>query len=366
MKVLLVGNYLLDRQESMLRLASVLFAGLSAEGIEMELVRPPGIFGRMVPASDRFAGARKWLGYLDKFAIFPFLLKRRAKCCDLVHICDHSNAPYTAFLGAIPSLVTCCDLLAIRSARGEFPENPTRASGRLLQRIILAGLNRAKAITCISEASRTDALRLTSLDPSAVSVTLLGLNYPYSPRPGKTPRNYLLHVGGDHWYKNRKGVLAIYRELRMLMGERAPGLIMVGPPLQDPPPGVECRSEVSNEELCSLYSDAQLLLFPSLEEGFGWPLIEAQASGCRVVTRRKAPMTEVAGESAIYLDDARDACAGAQLVAKALQEPLEQRTERITKGIDNAAKFSAQEMVREYIALYRSLIQGEGSSRRPA
>jgi glycosyltransferase involved in cell wall biosynthesis len=58
----------------------------------------------------------------------------------------------------------------------------------------------------------------------------------------------------------------------------------------------------SNEELQALYSCANLMLFPSLQEGFGWPIIEAQACGCPVVTSNRMPMTEIGGDAATYID----------------------------------------------------------------
>jgi len=353
MKVLLVGNYSIDRQESMLRFADSLLEGLRTEGVEVEMIRPEPVFGKLKPGAK---GIGKWLGYLDKFLLFPISLKRHAGRCDLVHICDHSNAHYTAYLQKVPHLVTCNDLLAVRSARGEFPQNLTRGTGRLLQKLILAGLNRAEAITCISDATREDVLRITSQDAQSVRRTYMGLNYPYAPSSVGTKEPYLIHVGGDQWYKNRQGVLAIYAQLRTLLGEvNTPKLIMVGPPIQDPPQGVECLSQVSNQILCQLYSDAELLLFPSLEEGFGWPIIEAQACGCRVVTTQKAPMTEVGGNCAIYLNDPSDAITSARIVAEALKESPESRSNRVVAGIENAARFSTEEMVRQYIAIYREL-----------
>ena len=355
MKVLLVGNYLIDRQESMLRFADSLLEGLKAEGVEAEIIRPEPVFGKLKPGAG---GLGKWLGYLDKFLLFPFVLRRHAARYDLVHICDHSNAHYTAYLQQIAHLVTCNDLLAVRSARGEFPQNPTRGTGRLLQRLILGGLNRAKAITCISEATRRDVLRLTTQTAQSVGMTYMGLNYPYSPSPSpeRAKDRYLIHVGGDQWYKNRPGVLAIYEQLRSIQSKLSPPrLIMVGPPLSEIPEGVECLSEVSNQDLCKLYSNAELLLFPSLEEGFGWPIIEAQACGCRVVTTRKAPMTEIGGDSPFYLDNPSNAPASARVVAEALTEPLEVRKRRVGEGIANAARFSTEKMVRQYIAIYREL-----------
>jgi glycosyltransferase involved in cell wall biosynthesis len=166
----------------------------------------------------------------------------------------------------------------------------------------------------------------------------------------------LLHVGGGQWYKNRAGVLAIYAALRARLGDNTPRLVLVGAPLEAALAGVETCSGVGNEALAALYSGAELLLFPSLEEGFGWPIIEAQACGCRVVTTGKAPMTEVGGEAAFYLDDPSDAEAGAALVAQVLEEDAAARRATVEAGLANAARFSTAKMVGEYVAIYRELL----------
>jgi glycosyltransferase involved in cell wall biosynthesis len=355
LRVLLVGNYLYDRQESMLRFADSLFEGLRAEGVAVRLIRPPAFFGRLKPAAT---GLGKWLGYLDKFLLFPFILRRQARCYDVVHLCDHSNAHYTRWLQAVPHLVTCNDMLAIRSALGEFPQNQTGWTGRILQGIILRGLKRARRLTCISGATRRDVLRLTGLPEARVDVTYMGLNYPYAPvvpDPEKTTAPCLLHVGGDFWYKNRTGVLAIYAELRRLCGSNPPRLVMVGPPLSTRIEGVETLSNVGNEALRALYSGAALLLFPSLEEGFGWPIVEAQACGCPVVTTRRAPMTEVGGDAAFFIDDPCDANAGARVVLAVLNQNAETRRLRIEEGLKNAAQFSTRKMIGQYRAQYEEL-----------
>jgi glycosyltransferase involved in cell wall biosynthesis len=355
LRILLVGNYLNDRQESMLRFADTLVEGMKARDVQVTLIRPEAFFGRLKPGA---AGLGKWLGYLDKFLVFPFVLKRHAPRFDVVHICDHSNAHYTRHLCALPCLVTCNDLLAVRSALGEFPQNPTGWTGRILQRLILRGLKRARRITCISKATRSDVLRLTGLPEARVDVTYMGFNYPYSPAaPDPQRKPYLLHVGGGQWYKNRAGVLAIYAELRMLCGKNPPKLILVGPPPAGAPPGVESVSGVDNERLRALYSSAELLLFPSLEEGFGWPIVEAQACGCRVVTTRKAPMTEIGGDAAFYINDPQDAKAGARTVLEVLTQDAETRRRAVEAGLENAAQFSTEKMITSYLAIYEELMR---------
>lgn len=372
MKVLLVANYEADRQESMLRFATALHHGLRSSGVDAQITRPEPFFGRLNPSSKGFG---KWLGYLDKFVLFPPRLRRLAHDADVVHICDHSNAMYVPHVRSRPHLVTCNDLLAVRSARGEFPQNRTGKTGRVLQHWILSNLERAQRITCISEATRGDVLRLTSQPRERVSITHMGLNFPYAPvseiataaearrcgepfdasvftRHDVPAEPYLIHVGGTQWYKNRAGVIAAHAAL----GPNAPRLVIVGKRGDGVPRHIEHRSDVDNPALAALYSGAELLLFPSLEEGFGWPIIEAQACGCRVVTTDKPPMTEVGGQASFYAPDPTDASALAARVREVLAQDTAARRSLVSDGFTNAARFSTERMVREYIAIYTELI----------
>jgi glycosyltransferase involved in cell wall biosynthesis len=376
MKVLLVSNYAADRQESMLRFAQALAEGLRTREVEVNLVRPEPFFGRLKPSPTGFG---KWLGYLDKFLLFPLRLRRLAEDAEVVHICDHSNAMYVRHIAHRPHLVTCNDMLAIRSALGEFPQNPTGWSGRILQQWIVGGLRKARRLTCISEATRRDVLRLTGRSTESVTTTYMGQNYAYAPveevagvaarrrrgevvdsaifeQLGVPTEPYILHVGGGQWYKNREGVLAIHKALRLRLGERTPKLLLVGPRCERP--GVESRSNVDNAALAALYSAAELLLFPSLEEGFGWPIIEAQACGCPVITTGKDPMMEVGGSAAFYIADPTDAEAGAAAVESLLTQKESARLQVVRAGRENAARFSTERMVREYEAIYREVMGG--------
>ena len=221
MKVLLVGNYANDEQESMQRFAALLNAGLRKAGHEVRLIRPIPVIGRLKPAVH---GVGKWCGYVDKFAFFPPELKAAAKWADIIHVCDHSNAFYVKYLSSRPHVVTCHDLLAISSALDEIPENRTSWTGQQLQKMILGGLRRARHVICVSEATRVELIRLTGLPEHRVSLIYNGLNYPYAPfvksHEGRstggldTSEPFFLHVGGNQWYKNRLGVLEIFSHLQ--------------------------------------------------------------------------------------------------------------------------------------------------------
>ena len=76
----------------------------------MEETSTEPFFGKIKPSAS---GLGKWLGYIDKFFLFPLDLRQAVEWADVVHICDHSNAVYTKYLQNVPHLVTCNDLLAI-------------------------------------------------------------------------------------------------------------------------------------------------------------------------------------------------------------------------------------------------------------
>jgi glycosyltransferase involved in cell wall biosynthesis len=371
-EILLIANYRLDEQQSMLRLSDLLEKGLLANGIEVAVIRPEPFFGLF---ARRWLVLNKWLRYVDKFVLFPFRLLVHARSSFLVHIIDHSNAAYCILLSSRRSIVTCNDLLAVRSAHGEFHEEKTGVTGKLLQWLVLKGLRRATHVACISEATRTDLLRLTRRREESVSCVYLGIAPIFeSERATESssdagcsvqevraarglPKTYVLHVGGDTWYKNRPGVLLIYSAIRNRLGCDSPHLVMVGPPLRTVTEGVHFLSVVSDAELAELYRNAALLLFPSFCEGFGWPIVEAQACGCPAVITGVPPLTEAGGRAAAWIMDPRDIATAAGQVIEVLREPAVLRKERVSAGYRNVSKFSRDRMIARYLEVYTSVLR---------
>src|SRR5687767_12139805 len=87
MKVLLVGSYENNRQHSILRFAELMRQGLKSADHEVRLVRPPALFGRLHPGET---GLGKWLGYVDRYVLYPPLLRWQVRWADVVHICVDS------------------------------------------------------------------------------------------------------------------------------------------------------------------------------------------------------------------------------------------------------------------------------------
>jgi glycosyltransferase involved in cell wall biosynthesis len=369
--VLLIGNYTADNQPSMHRFAMMMRDGLIAAGVEAELIHPQPFFGRFRYAGDFVS---KWLAYVDKYILFPRRLRKKLRMAPtLVHICDHSNAIYAQDVRGIPVVTTCHDLLAVRGALGEKTDCPASFTGKLLQRWILAGLE-TTTIVCVSQATLADVRRLVTRHNGTPKIELitLGLNYSYrqlsreeahsrlSDYPVlRSGKEFVLHVGSNLPRKNREGVLRIFA----LCKDKWSGLLVIaGEPLSN---GLRSAArqlgildriiEVPNatsELLEALYSCATALLFPSTFEGFGWPIAEAQACGCPVICTDREPMTEVAGTAGLRHDIADEAGFAADLLH--LTNP-EQRQHWSAKGLQNARRFSAEEMIAKYRELYRSL-----------
>jgi len=374
MKVLLVANYEPDGQNSMLAFRRVLERELPRLGCEVRVAAPrERVLG--LSASPRW---RKWLGYVDKFVLFIPSLKRQARWADVVHVTDHSNGMYIPWIQERPNVIACHDVIAIQAARGMVPGWTVGRSGQLFQRLILRGLARADVIACASDLTRRDLLALDVADASKVAIARHGLNDDFSPLPateaqallarlGLRPQEpYLLHVGLELPRKNRRGVLETFIALR----ERAATasrealverLVFIGPALDDDLAQLAQRHGItervttlqglSHAEIRAAYSQATALLFPSLQEGFGWPVIEAQACGCPVFTSNLAPMNEIGGDGAVYVDPKNPLA-----MAEAIEQAAPRLAELRRKGLANAALYTPGQMAAANVAAYRLAI----------
>ncbi len=102
--------------------------------------------------------------------------------------------------------------------------------------------------------------------------------------------------------------------------------------------------------LTALYSGCQAFVFPSFSEGFGWPLIEAQACGVPVIASAIEPMPEVSGGAALHADP-HDAKAFAEAFLSL--ENADTRMRLIAEGHHNVTRFSLSHIARQYVQLYQ-------------
>lgn len=359
----------------MLKYATMLHETLLKELVDVHLVKPKIILGRLDPKN-------KWLGYLDKLILFPRQLRkkvlkieksRKASC--LVHMCDHSNSPLFNVVAKQKKLLTCHDLIAIRSAHNEFSEHLPKFSGRTLQAIIKRTIPRANHVACVSKATESDLHALLPMTKGKTSVVHNGFNATYRRQPDEilvdrlgdlkiTPQsNILLHVGSNAWYKNRMGVLRIFKRFKSQPSNPNASLVLAGPELDAEQydyakkhgltPNIQCTGPVNHAQLEALYCISRALIFPSRYEGFGWPPLEAQSCGCPVISSSNGSLDEVIGDSAptSEWDDTKSHVEALKNIL--LDEHYRQKF--VDRGFENVKRFSAQKMAEHFCKIYCEL-----------
>lgn len=353
---MVIGNYPADHQQSMQRVADLLCQVYRSKGFRVRLVNPPVLCARFhfLPAI-----VRKYLGYIDKLFVFPLWLVAASRAYDLVHIADHSNSFYSFCIKPARCILICHDLLAMRGAMGD-PRAFCEAStlGIWLQRLIKAGLRRPAAVSFISQATCDDFQKLIGLPPGQrQAVTHLPLNAPFRSEAASNtlhipdrlllpPLPFLLMVGSALPRKNRALALSLLEHLAVSSSYH---LVFAGESLTDAeqlfkdshPLGNLLISIVapSHQLLNVLYCQAHALLFPSFSEGFGWPVIEAQACGCPVIASTTTSIPEVAGEGALYANPTDVSTYLAHI--RALEDP-KRRAWLVQRGFSNCQRFTPE------------------------
>lgn len=375
MHIILIGNYPRDRQESMERFARMLENGFASRGDQVEIWRPVVFFG--IFFSSTITGAGKWLGYLDKWILFPIILFLRSIFRSDVryHICDHSNAFYLNHLPKNNTSITCHDVLAIRGALG-FSDAycPASATGKLLQKWILSNLLSAKRIACVSLLTLNQLKELAEgkdADPSRWQVIHNAYNGDFSPVPedechtllegtGLQPgEEFILHVGSRLPRKNRKMLLDMVHAL----GDKWNGRICYAGNEMDKALydhavqlGLENRvvsiKKPAHKVLTALYSSCYAFIFPSFSEGFGWPVIEAQACGAPVIASNIEPMPEVSGGAALHADPYKPEEFAAEFLKL---ENSAFRSRLVNQGFTNTERFAPDIMIKAYLSMFNEL-----------
>lgn len=333
---------------------------------------------------------KKWLGYLDQFVVFPLQIRRKLKNLTsntLFVFSDHGLGPWVPMVANRPHVIHCHDFLAQRSERNELSENKLGLSGKIYQRWIRNGYRKGENFISISYNTRKDLHRFLSFSPEISEVVYNGLNQDFQPGNKTEARKelnqqynleltngFILHVGGNQFYKNRRGVIKIYEAWRKNTRVIMP-LLMIGPEPNKELIAIKRMSEYQSEIhflinipdalLKVAYRGASVLIFPSLEEGFGWPIAEAMASGCPVITTGKPPMTEVGKESCFYIsrmpEDAqlqeKWALESAGILEKAVNLSDSERKEVVASGIENAKRFNTQKSVENIESVYKIILR---------
>ena len=228
----------------------------------------------------------------------------------LLHLLDGSHA---YFLQAVrnlrqPLVVTVHDLIPALRLRGELGRGSPGLGGGWLVRQTLAGLARADAWIADSQCTCHDLVRLAGVAASTVQRVNPAIQAAAAAGPAAPSASpYILHVAGNNtFYKNRAGVIEIFRIIRQtaqvnlkMAGAPPDAALLRKAETSGVGNAIEFLPDLSEVQLAELYRGAALLLFPSLYEGFGWPPLEAMGQGCPVVCSDAGSLPEIAGEAAL-------------------------------------------------------------------
>lgn len=287
---------------------------------------------------------------------------------DLLHATDHLIPRHKH----IPVIATVMDLIPLL--------HPEWIGGRFRRAknfVFRQSIRQADHVITISEFSKSAIVETLGVSEQNISVIPLGVDKRFfkNPHRGATDstailssydlqRGYFLVLGTLQPRKNIERILKAHQQLPNEIRQLHP-LVIVGrygwgvrdliPKIDELEATSECKwlKFVSADALPHLLQSAKALIFPSLYEGFGLPVIEAFAAGCPVITSKTTALPEVSGDSAILVDpyDTND-------IANAMRSLIwddDLREEMIEKGLQRAAMYSWQSCAAKTLEAYRKV-----------
>ena len=235
-------------------------------------------------------------------------------------------------------------------------------------RALRASVERADAIVAMSDATARDVESLLPGARGKVHAVRTGVNVAsFAPRKEEARRireargirsPYLLYVGNITRRKNIPVLLEAYDSVRSSLQAR---LVLAGAlefgggdvleRMRRGIEGVHYLGRVSDDELSALYEGALAFVYPSQDEGFGLPVLEAMARGVPVAASSGGALEEVAGEAALRFDPESEASIAAA-IERLLNEP--ETTQRLRRaGFERASRFSWESAAKGTLDSYR-------------
>lgn len=284
--------------------------------------------------------------------ILPALCRRMG--CAVAH---HPITTSPALALGVKSVVTLHDLGFLK-----HPEWFSRAFRAVYSFTALPGLMRAWRVVAISDFVRAEACERLRIPEDRLRRVYNGVRFASDGAPfARSDVPYLLSVGSLQPHKNLTRLILAYRQIR----ECHPSLELwiAGRPqagFTETPeldallgtPGIQMLGYLASEELRAVYANALVFCYPSLDEGFGLPILEAMACGAPVVSSNTSCLPEIAGGHAELVDPlSPDAIADG--IRAVLDLTPAQREERTRLARTWADGFSWQAAAGQYLSIYQ-------------
>jgi len=279
----------------------------------------------------------------------------------------HSTHPYTSIYSKkYSTIATVYDLIPLVFYKEILKKKFFNAKASY--NYYLSNLKKVDHLISISDCTKNDCVRLLGIDDKKITTIHIAVDDKIFTRKTdnnmlqgikekyKLPNKFFIYVGGLDFRKNYKNMFTAFTSIANKIPEH---LIMVGAWRTNfnllNHSKVHYLNFVSVEDLVFLYSLATALIFPSLYEGFGIPVIEAFNCECAVLCSNNSSLAEIAGEAALLVDPY-----SIDEIAKGIEKLSSDENFRrhlIIKGKARASDFTTEKMVTKTLAVYKNIIE---------
>ena len=297
-KVSLVTNYVGDAQFSMITYAEQLEKSLRfsfPDLCDISIHTPSGGgFGRTI---RRFSTGRKIDSYWNRFVVHPAITKKISG--GINHITDHNNSYLIRYLDPLRTVITCHDLIYFCIPKKVRDNMLLFSPQHKIRKYTVSGLTMAAKIIADSESTKKDIVELFRVPSDNIKVIYPGIRPSFYTikntdifREGRKRFHInwdktILHVGDNSYYKNVEAVLNVIKLLNDRLGEDI-HLVKVGKDFTHKQKLIHDLKivnyihnfgNIGDVDLNLIYNLSDVLVFPSLYEGFGWPPLELCPAG---------------------------------------------------------------------------------------
>ena len=322
------------------------------------------------PGDGRTADAEGVRTRWENFVAWPMRLT--TVDADLIHVVDQGLAWYFRFTRAGRRLITVHDLIA-HMAVSQLLD--VRAAPRRRYPLIaecIRQIRRADHIVSVSECTADHLVALLEIPAKKITVVPNVIEHDLGPLSASqrvlARRRWfgdaecvIIHVGKATSYKNRIGALRAFEVLLRKVPQARMFLVHGAPTSEEgafiDESGIRSKVQflppVTREELREFYGAADVLVFPSLYEGFGWPPLEAMACGCPVVCTTRGSLGEVVADAAMTVSDPHDHAGVAEALHAVLVDESTVRDLKI-RGFKRVKDFAPEVMLARMADVYRS------------
>ncbi|MQF69088.1 glycosyltransferase family 4 protein [SAR202 cluster bacterium AD-804-J14_MRT_500m] len=282
--------------------------------------------------------------------------------CQPVHY-PNQHFGWYAFSAGLPYIMTVHDLERITMS---FPRENVDEQRKL--RMDAAAIQKAHHVIAVSHATKRDIVRHLNVPKDRVSVVHNGVDHSvfHMREPIHQEFPFILYVGSERPRKNLRRLLAAFSQAKKDADIASLKLVKIGGPGRS----LEFREDtlsaitefgltgeviflenVDDDLLASYYASAKALVYASLYEGFGFPLVEAMATGCPVITSRYGAQSEISGNAG-YLVDPLDTNELSRAIVDVVSDGNLGRKLTL-KGLKQSKKYCWNDAARETVKIFK-------------